>query len=309
MPPILLPWRAVNATPFPEWRPMRQFACAFILCYTLPCWGADRIHLTVTAVSHDSRVSESTSVVNTPTQSNTSCIGTGLNTGPMSTANVNCQTMTQGGPQTVTNRRLDVEDIVEANGEWFTISCTGYWALSNCSPMRDGDKFEAEYDGKQTMWIAARRGGNLGKPITVKYRVLDRRPAATAAAVLGSMATVNAQPEKATNGTQDRRGVVPAPEVASLPKADASGAAIPKGITVRFTSAPSGAEVNVDGYYWGTTPTADLTKLPAGSHAIVVKKLGYHPWESQIELAIGDDRTINAELEVDSSKPRISGLN
>ena len=67
MPPILLPWRAVNATPFPEWRPMRQFACAFILCYTLPCWGADRIHLTVTAVSHDSRVSESTLWLSCPT--------------------------------------------------------------------------------------------------------------------------------------------------------------------------------------------------------------------------------------------------
>jgi hypothetical protein len=215
---------------------------------------------------------------------------------------VNCQTNTQGGPQT--SHRLEVENSVDANGERFTISCTAYWALSNCAPMRDGDTFDAEYDGNQTMWIAERIGGNLGRPVTVKYRVLDRRPAPTVVPVLANMAPLNA-----SNGAQDQKGAVPAPVVVSLTKTDASGPAIPKGITVRFTSAPSGAEVNVDGYYWGTTPTADLTRLPAGSHAIVVKKIGYHPWESKIELAAGDDRTINAELEVDTSKPRISGLN
>jgi len=82
-----------------------------------------------------------------------------------------------------------------------------------------------------------------------------------------------------------------------------------KGITVRFTSAPGSAEVDVDGSYWGTTPTTDLTRLPVGAHTIVVKKLGYKPWERKIDLAAGDDRTVNAELEVDNTKARISGLN
>lgn len=82
-----------------------------------------------------------------------------------------------------------------------------------------------------------------------------------------------------------------------------------KGITVRFTSAPAGSEVDVDGVYWGTTPTADMTRLPAGTHTILVKKVGYRPWERKLELALGDDRTVNAELEVDNAKARISGLN
>ena len=82
-----------------------------------------------------------------------------------------------------------------------------------------------------------------------------------------------------------------------------------KGIIVRFTSAPGSAEVNVDGSYWGTTPTSDLTRLPAGAHTIVVKKIGYKPWERKIDLQSGDDRTVNAELEVDNAKARISGLN
>jgi hypothetical protein len=82
-----------------------------------------------------------------------------------------------------------------------------------------------------------------------------------------------------------------------------------RGITVRFTSAPASAEVDVDGSYWGTTPTSDLTRLPAGAHTIIVKKIGYKTWERKIDLAAGDDRTVNAELEMDFAKARISGLN
>ena len=52
-----------------------------------------------------------------------------------------------------------------------------------------------------------------------------------------------------------------------------------KGITVRFTSTPASAEVDVDGSYWGTTPTSDLTRLLAGAHTIVVKKIGYNVGE------------------------------
>jgi hypothetical protein len=81
------------------------------------------------------------------------------------------------------------------------------------------------------------------------------------------------------------------------------------GITVRFRSTPPNAEVDIDGVYWGTTPTADLTRLPAGTHAIVLRKAGYQRWERKIDLAIGDDRTVQAELEIDNAKARISGLN
>jgi hypothetical protein len=87
---------------------------------------------------------------------------------------------------------------------------------------------------------------------------------------------------------------------------------VPKGIVVRFTSKPPDAEVVIDGEYWGVTPTADLTRMTAGPHTIVVKKLGYQPWERKITLAPGDDRTIGAELESqpnDPTKPRIVGNN
>jgi hypothetical protein len=88
----------------------------------------------------------------------------------------------------------------------------------------------------------------------------------------------------------------------------ATTAPAPQPITVRFVSTPPNAEVEIDGEYWGGTPTADLTRLSAGSHVVVVKKIGYLRWERRITLAPGDDRTVNAELEVDSTKPHISGL-
>jgi hypothetical protein len=99
----------------------------------------------------------------------------------------------------------------------------------------------------------------------------------------------------------------PRPQVAARPKVAPQH---PEGIVVRFTSTPTDSEVQIDGEYWGGTPTADLTRLPAGSHTILIKKLGFQPWERKISLALGDDRTINAELEPqtqDPNKPRISG--
>lgn len=97
---------------------------------------------------------------------------------------------------------------------------------------------------------------------------------------------------------------------ATAPTAPSRESEGPKAIVVRFTSVPTNAEVKIDGEYWGTTPTADLTRLPAGLHTIVVKKPGYLPWERKVTLASGDDRTINAELEAqpnDATKPRIVG--
>jgi PEGA domain len=101
--------------------------------------------------------------------------------------------------------------------------------------------------------------------------------------------------------------------VGAAPRAQSgSGPETLKGIVVRFASTPVSAEVQVDGEYWGTTPTADFTRISAGSHVILVKKIGYQPWERKITLFAGDDRTIDAELEPeskDTAKPRISGSN
>jgi hypothetical protein len=43
-----------------------------------------------------------------------------------------------------------------------------------CVPLTDGDRFEAEIKGT-TMWVHARKGGNQGKAVKIKYRVIDIR--------------------------------------------------------------------------------------------------------------------------------------
>jgi len=68
-----------------------------------------------------------------------------------------------------------VSNIVEANDQRYLITCRASWVGSNCAPMIDGDTFQAEIDGT-TMWVKARKGGNQGKEVRVKYKILDIRP-------------------------------------------------------------------------------------------------------------------------------------
>jgi hypothetical protein len=74
-------------------------------------------------------------------------------------------------------RTMDVSNVVEAGGMQYTISCTAHWVGSSCGPMNDGDTFPAEIKGN-TMWITGRKGGNQGRKVRSKYRILDIRPMA-----------------------------------------------------------------------------------------------------------------------------------
>jgi hypothetical protein len=132
--------------------------------------------LTVRAVSHASQVSERTSSYTTPGTSNTNCSGAATTIGNTTNGTANCQTTsTPAQTQQITRRVLDVVNVVEAGGMKYTITCRGSWVGTHCGPMIDGDTFPAEISGT-TMWISARRGGNQGKLIRIKYKILDIRP-------------------------------------------------------------------------------------------------------------------------------------
>lgn len=86
----------------------------------------------------------------------------------------------------------------------------------------------------------------------------------------------------------------------------------PPKMAVRFTSNPAGAELEVDGEFWGYTPTADLSRLGAGPHTVVLKKSGYQRWERKVSLAADESRVIHADMQLetpDAARPKISGLN
>lgn len=85
----------------------------------------------------------------------------------------------------------------------------------------------------------------------------------------------------------------------------------PKVISLRVTSTPANAELEVDGEYWGTTPTAELNRLKDGPHVVVLKKSGFTRWERTVNLGAGEPRVIHAELEAaagDPKRARIAGL-
>ena len=283
------------------------------------CLGNDnsKTQLIVRAVRHSTRFDEHTASYTTPGTSDTNCSGSATTIGNTTDGLAHCQTSsTPAQINQVTTRTEYVTDVVEANGMRYTITCTGSWRWSKCDPLNDGDQFRAEIDGN-TMWIEAHQGGNQGKAVKIKYKIQDIRPVQPN----GMTAKVpvenpSSEPRPAETRASNIQPTDPTPtaqsvnrEVVTLKTETPSPSTPPKGITVRFTSIPSNAEIDVDGNYWGSTPTADLTRLPAGTHTITVKKIGYKPWERKIELAPGDDRTVSAELEIDPTKPHIAGLN
>jgi hypothetical protein len=154
------------------------FCFAFATTAALPSPAKDHatVKLTVRAITHDSRVNEQTHSYTTPSTSNTNCSGTGLTTGAITNVSANCQTTsTPSQTHQTTSRTIDVVNIVEADGQRYKIVCRANWGGSNCSTMIDGDSFDAEID-QNTMWIVTRKGGNQGKEIRVKYKILDIRP-------------------------------------------------------------------------------------------------------------------------------------
>ena len=65
------------------------------------------------------------------------------------------------------------------------------------------------------------------------------------------------------------------------------------GATVTVTSGPSGADIEVDGNFVGSTPTT--LQMAAGSHTVSVKSGGSH-WERTLQVGAGSIITLNADL-------------
>jgi hypothetical protein len=125
--------------------------------------------LTVLAVSHSRHESDYT--YTTPQTTNTNC-----NLYPNS---VNCSSTTTGG-QTQNKAVYTFIEIVTSNEDGkvtqYTLSRKARWVWSSMDWLNDGDSFPAEIKGKH-MFITSRRGGNQGKVETLKFDILDIRPA------------------------------------------------------------------------------------------------------------------------------------
>ena len=167
------------------------YVIGLLLMFSIPTFAAKKI-LTVKAVTHQAEVREyktSYTLPGSPGYSNTNCMGNatgnatdfGNTTSIYMNGNVDCHTTTTAPtpPETKYIRisRGFVTNIVEGEGFRYTIQCTANWVGSNCVPLIDGESFPAEIDGA-TMWLRARRGGNQGKLLKIKYKIVDIRPTA-----------------------------------------------------------------------------------------------------------------------------------
>jgi len=84
----------------------------------------------------------------------------------------------------------------------------------------------------------------------------------------------------------------------AAPNAGSAVAGVP-GATLSVSSTPSGADIEVDGGYIGSTPSAVPVTL--GNHTIAIKKQGYSNWERNIKVTGG---TVNVGAELTRSSAR-----
>lgn len=64
--------------------------------------------------------------------------------------------------------------------------------------------------------------------------------------------------------------------------------------TINVVSTSSGAEIEVDGVFYGNAPA--MLKLPAGTHTVSVKHLGYQPWVRTVTITPGSSVTLQANI-------------
>jgi hypothetical protein len=73
---------------------------------------------------------------------------------------------------------------------------------------------------------------------------------------------------------------------------------------IEVASTPSGAEIELDGNFVGSTPSA--IGVAGGDHVIIVKKSGYKPWERKLKTSTGKVN-IAADLEADVKEAQKPG--
>jgi hypothetical protein len=63
---------------------------------------------------------------------------------------------------------------------------------------------------------------------------------------------------------------------------------------INVISDPGGAEIEIDGAYYGNTP--GLIKLAAGLHTITVRYAGHEAWKRTLNIGPGSNLTVKADL-------------
>ena len=98
---------------------------------------------------------------------------------------------------------------------------------------------------------------------------------------------LEAQSKKAASADLDRA-------ISQLPNEPPTAGETTAKAELTITSEPSGAEIEIDGEYIGSTPTT--VNMKDGGVIITIKKAGYQQWQRTMKLHPGDKRSVHADL-------------
>jgi len=156
----------------------------------------------------------------------------------------------------------------------------------------NGQKFLSMADGQklhsyQTLTSAFVGPLPTAQPIPSAQRAKTRPAPATPAAPPAAVVAA----AQAPNGGN----VAPATGDENKAQGNTSGACVPAAAScVTFVSEPPGADIYVDGKFFGNTPST--LALPAGSHEIRVEAERFAPWTRTLASTTGSTVTIHATL-------------
>lgn len=176
-------------------------------------------------------------------------------------------------------------DAKDSKGEVTVQGClavvTGSYVLMQTDP---GNTYKLE-EGSRTVKL----GPHLGEQVEVTgWRSASLSTSSDALNIVGSPSSETLM----VTSIRTLAGRCTQKEVTANPPADKIA-----GAQLEVSSAPQGADIEIDGHFVGSTTST--VGVAAGQHQLVVKKRGYKAWEKTIAVTSGQVR-VHAALEPES---------
>ncbi|HKX00260.1 MAG TPA: tetratricopeptide repeat protein [Bryobacteraceae bacterium] len=123
------------------------------------------------AIPHDSTYTRAGST-------DTTCYGSGADSGYYSTARLDCQTVTKPPERWTITTQMEIYNAVETDLSLYTVRCLSNPLIrpedSACTWLIPGETYAVSIKNT-TMAVTYRKGGNMGDVVRAKYRILDVR--------------------------------------------------------------------------------------------------------------------------------------
>ncbi len=161
--------------------------------------------------------------------------------------------------------------VQEGNEPPFHIACTIDSRYSRCTPLPKGESFDAK---REKHGITVYYQDDNGKARKQLYTLVDT---AGKSSPLATSTAVAAQPVPPAAAASR-----PSPQT---PPTGSAQATPTEKINCNFSSAPSGADITLDGKYVGNTPSE--IALTPGIHTVALSLPGFVEWKRELTIVAG----------------------